>query len=113
MPFKVNIRQIGRIAILDIEGPVRLGVAEEQFRERTQELLKAGTLLLAINLGHVTDVDSSGVGLFVRTWSQFKRLGGTCVFFAASERVRSVFRMVGLEYTLDLFADETAALARF
>lgn len=113
MPFNISIRQIGRIAILDVEGPVRLGVAEEQFREQTQRLLKAGTILLAVNLGRVTDVDSSGIGLFVRTWLQFKRIGGTCVFFAATERVRSVFRMVGLEQTLDLFDDETTALSRF
>ena len=113
MPLKIHIRQVGLVAIMDLEGPLRLGAAEEVFREHTRLLLAAGTLSLAINLTRVSDVDSSGVGLFVRAMTQFRRAGGNCVFFSANERIRSVFKMVRLDNIFDLADDEAAALARF
>ena len=113
MPLKIHIRQVGRVAIMDLEGPLRLGAAEETFRENTRLLLAAGTSFVAINLARVSDVDSSGVGVFVRTLLQFHCAGGTCVFFSANDRVRSVFKMVRLDKVFDLADDEAAALARF
>jgi anti-anti-sigma factor len=112
MSLKISTRQIGTIAVLDLEGPVRLGSAEGLFREHTRLLQSEGTLKFAINLARVTDIDSSGIGLFVRTFSHIKRAGGACVFFAASERVLSVFRMVRLEHVLEISDDEAGALAR-
>lgn len=112
MPLKIHIRQVGRVAIIDLEGPLRLGAAEEAFREQARQLLAAGTLFIAVNLARISDVDSSGIGLFVRTMTQCKRAGGTCVFFAANERVLPVLKMVRLEKILDLAEDEASALAR-
>jgi len=113
MTMKIRAREIGRIVVLDLEGSLRLGNSEDIFREQTQRLIDAGTPRVAINLARLPDIDSSGIGLFVRTLSQFKQAGGKCVFFAATERVRSVLKMVRLEKILDLAEDESSALAKF
>jgi anti-sigma B factor antagonist len=113
MALKIKVREIGQIALLDLEGSLRLGASEEVFREQIQRLMNGGTVQVAINLSRVTDIDSSGIGLFVRTLFDFKQAGGACVFYSAMERVRSVFKMVRLEKILELAEDEAAALSRF
>ncbi len=113
MTLTINVRQIGRIAILDLEGSLRLGQSEEALRDRLRLLLDAGTVHVAINLARLHDIDSSGVGLVVRTLSQFQRAGGACVFFAPNERLRAVFKMVRLDSVLNPAPDEDSALSRF
>jgi anti-sigma B factor antagonist len=113
MTLNVTVRQIGRIAILDLEGSLRLGQPEETLRDRLRLLLAAGTIDIAINLAHLRDIDSSGIGLVVRTLSQFQRAGGACVFFAPNERIRAVFKMVRLDSVLHIAPDEASALSRF
>jgi ABC-type transporter Mla MlaB component len=60
--LKINTRQTGRITILDLDGPLRLGPAEDVFRSQAEQLILAGSTLLAVNLARVSDLDSSGVG---------------------------------------------------
>ena len=113
MPLNITVRQVGRIAILDLDGSLRLGPSEDALRDRLRLLLAAGTVHIAINLARLRDIDSSGIGLVVRTLSQFQRAGGTCVFFAPNDRLRTVFKMVRLESVLNTAPDETSALSRF
>jgi len=113
MPLNITIRQVGRIAILDLDGCLRLGPSEEALRDRLRLLLAAGTVHIALNLARLRDIDSSGIGLIVRTLSQFQRAGGVCVFFAPNDRLRTVFKMVRLESVLNIALDEASALSRF
>lgn len=109
----ITVRQVGRVAILDIDGPLRLGPSVDALRDRLQLLLAAGTVHVAVNLAHVRDIDSSGIGLVVRTLSQFQRVGGACVYFAPNDRLRAVIKMVRLESVLNTAPDEVSALSRF
>jgi anti-sigma B factor antagonist len=111
--LKINVRQAGRISILDLEGALRLGPSEDAFRERVQQLTVGGPAYLAVNLAHVSDLDSSGVGMLMQTYSTSRRNGGKCVFFSPSSRVQMVLRMVHLDKILDISEDEATALARF
>ena len=113
IPLNITVRQIGRIAILDLEGCLRLGPSEDALRDRLRLLLAAGTVHIALNLARLRDIDSSGIGLVVRTLSQFQHAGGACVFFAPNDRLRAVFKMVRLESVLNTAPDEASALSRF
>ena len=111
--MNIHVRHAGRIAILDLEGALRLGPSEDAFRDQVRQLTASGPAYLAINLSHVSDVDSSGVGLLLHTFSAIKRNGGKCMFYSPSARVQMVLRMVHLDKILDISEDEAAALARF
>ena len=78
--MEINTRQAGRIAILDLDGPLRLGPAENVFRSQAEQLILAGSTLLAVNLARVSDLDRSGVGALVRVFSSAWRARGKCVF---------------------------------
>ncbi len=110
--MNIKIRKAGSATILDLEGPLKLGKDEEGFRAQIQQLIDAGSTHVAINLGGVTDLDSSGIGSLVRTFTNLKRAGGKCTYFAASKRVLMLLKMVRLDSVLDLAEDEATALTR-
>jgi anti-sigma B factor antagonist len=110
--LNISIRKAGRATILDLEGPLKLGDAEESFRNQVQQLIDAGSTHVAVNLAGVTELDSSGIGALVRSFTSLKRAGGKCTFYAPSKRVMMLLKMVRLDSILDLAEDEAAALTR-
>jgi len=109
----INIRTLDQATVLDLEGSLKAGEAEQAFRHSVGELLSAGVTNLAINLTGVPFLDSSGVGSLVHTFLTLKKRGGKFKLFAASKQVAQVLRMVRLDQVLGLADDETAALASF
>jgi anti-sigma B factor antagonist len=108
----ITIRKAGPATILDLNGSLKLGEAEDLFRKQIQELLDADATRLAVNLSGVTDIDSSGIGALVRAFTVIKRAGGKCTFFAPGKRVLMLLKMVRLDNVLNLAEDEATALTR-
>jgi len=111
-PLNINIRKAGRATILDLEGPLKLGEAEESFRNQIQQLVDGGSTYIAVNMAGVTELDSSGIGALVRSFTALKRAGGKCTLYAPSKRVMMLLKMVRLDSILDLAEDEATALSR-
>ena len=110
--MNIGIRKAGQATILDLEGALKLGEAEEAFRSQIQQLMDTGTTRIAVNLAGVTELDSSGIGALVRSFTMLKRAGGKCTFFAPNKRVMMLLKMVRLDSILDLSDDEATALTR-
>jgi anti-sigma B factor antagonist len=111
--LKINLRRAGRVTIIDLDGALKFGPAEDAFREQVQRLMTGGPIYIAVNLARVSDLDSSGIGALVRTFSSLKRAGGRCTFFSPNARVQMVLRMVHMDKVLDISEDEATALAHF
>jgi anti-sigma B factor antagonist len=111
--LKINLRRAGRVTILDLDGALKFGPAEDAFREQVRQLMTGGPTYIAVNLARVSDLDSSGIGALVRTFSSLKRAGGRCTFFSPNTRVQMVLRMVHMDKVLDISEDEATALAHF
>lgn len=111
-PLNITIRKAGQATILDLEGPLKLGEAEESFRNQVQQLVESGSTHVAVNLAGVTELDSSGIGALVRSFTLLKRSGGKCTLYAPSKRVMMLLKMVRLDSILDLAEDEATALSR-
>ncbi len=107
----VTVRKIGNISILDLKGPLKIGEAEQKFREQVKSLMDSGERNFAVNLAGVPMLDSSGIGTFVRTHKMLKELGGKLILFAPTKMVRQTLKMVGLERFFGLYEDEASALA--
>jgi anti-sigma B factor antagonist len=110
--MEIQIRKAGTATILDLTGPLRLGDSEQAFKEQIQKLVDAGNPHIAVNLSGVTELDSSGIGALVRSFTTVKRAGGKCIYYAPTQRIRMLLKMVRLDSVLDLVDDEAGALAR-
>ena len=107
----VTVRKVGHFNILDLKGPLRIGEAEQKFREQVKSLVESGEKNFAINLAAVPMMDSSGIGSCVRTHKMLKEIGGKFILFAPTKMVRQTLKMVGLDRFFGMYEDETSALA--
>jgi len=108
---RFNVRFADKAAILDVQGPVRLGESEQALREKVQELVGSGNRNIAVNLSGVTMLDSSGIGALVRSFTSVSRSGGKFVIFSPTKMIRQTLKMVRLDTILSIYDDEAAALA--
>jgi anti-sigma B factor antagonist len=107
----IKVRKTGTTAIIDLKGPLKMGEAEQAFKEQVAQLMEDGARNLAINLADVPELDSSGIGALVRAFTSVKSAGGKCRFFGATKRIKQTLRMVRLDSVLEMVDDEATALA--
>lgn len=110
--MKINVRKAGPVSILDLEGKLAFGDGHEALRKQIQSLVDSGVRRVAINLSGITFLDSSGIGILVRSFTTLKQLDGNCILYSPTKDVLMLFRMVRLDTVLNLAEDEATALAR-
>lgn len=106
----IRVRKLENAAILDLEGPLRMGEPVQEFRDTVESLLEDETKNIAVNLAGVPEMDSSGMGVLVRVYTTVTRAGGKCRCFGVSKKLMQVLKMVRLDSVLELVEDEAAAL---
>lgn len=111
--MNVHVRRIENGAVLQLRGALKLGQGEQDFRQAVQELFEEGIKSFAINLSHVPEMDSSGIGALVRVHTSARREGGKVRYFGATKKVQQSLKMVRLDTVLALFDNEESALADF
>ena len=62
-----------------------------------RELERTGAINVAFDFRRVTFMDSSGIGMVMGRYKKVAALGGQVVIFGASETVRRIMRMSGLD----------------
>jgi anti-sigma B factor antagonist len=110
---RYRVRFHDKAVIIDVDGPIRLGESEQELRVKVQELLDAGHRNIAVNLGLVTLLDSSGIGALVRAFTSVTKSGGKFFVFAPTKMIRQTLKMVRLDTVLIAYDDEAAALSAF
>jgi len=70
------------------------------FDEAIEEMIREGAHHLRVDLTDVTYLSSAGIGALMKAYSDTTNLQGSFVISAASERVRTVLKMVALESLL-------------
>jgi anti-sigma B factor antagonist len=109
----ISIRESGDVTILDLRGRSTIGGESELLSSHLQELVANGARKLLLNLGDLTQVDSSGVSIIVRTYVSLKSRGGDLRLLRPGGRVLEVLRVLHLLEVIPNFEDETQALASF
>lgn len=109
----IKVRKVKEVAVLDLEGRLIMGEPVERLDAQIQSLLAGGTKRLAINLGGLTYVDSTGIACMVDAVSASHKAGADCKFFAATSRVLQLLRIARLDTAFVILADEDSALSSF
>jgi anti-sigma B factor antagonist len=113
MSLQISIRESGDVTILDLRGRSTIGDDTELLSSQLQTLVANGVHKLLLNLADLTQVDSSGVSVIVRTCVSLRRQGGDLKLLCPCGRVLEVFRVLRLLKSIASFEDETQALSSF
>jgi anti-sigma B factor antagonist len=110
LPTRIRVRDTPNAMILDVDGALRLGKSEAAFRENVERFLRSGKPNLLVNMAGVPAIDSAGLGALIRAFTSVKKAGGNCKFYALTNHVLQVLKMVRVDLVLDLAEDEASAL---
>jgi anti-sigma B factor antagonist len=113
MSINVTTRQVGEVAILDINGRIALGQGSESLRTYVQALLDKGSNRILLNLAYVEAIDSSGIGELVSAYTSAKKAGGEIKLFNLSRKLRDLFNGIKLDTVFDIRDNEASAVASF
>ena len=112
MSFQISIRQSADVTILDLRGRLTINDnACELLRGQLNELITNGARKFLLNLTNLTQIDSSGVSIIVRTYRSLRGQSGDLRLLRPSGHALEVFRALHLLEMIPSFEEEQLALA--
>lgn len=114
MGLQISTRAFRDITILDLQGRSTINGGESELLDsQLQTLIASGVRKLLLNLTNLTQVDSTGVSIIVKTFVSLRDQGGALKLLSPCGRVLEVLTMLRLLETIPSFVDETQALISF
>ena len=114
MGLQISIHGSGDVTIMDLRGRSTISGGESELLSgHLQELVAKGARKLLLNVGNLSQIDSSGVSVIVQTHTSLKRRGGGLKLLRPGGRVLQVFTVIHLLDIIPSFEDEAEALASF
>ena len=104
----VSVRECGVARVVDLEGEVDLGTSPKL--RRTLFDLLGKTSKLALNLGALRYIDSSGIATLIEVLNNAQRLGKEFVLFGLSPAVHDAFRLTHVNRVFRIFDTEEQAV---
>jgi anti-sigma B factor antagonist len=111
--LEISERVVGEITILGLRGEITVDDGDIAFGRYVDGLLRAGRVLIVVNLAEVTYIDSAGVGMMVAELKMVRGAGGVMKLASLSARSYHLLAMMKLKLVFDIFDDEEAAVRSF
>jgi anti-sigma B factor antagonist len=109
----IDVRNQGNVKVIKLRGRLNLGESVDRMRQTFDDLLNAGAIYFVVDLGEVSMIDSSGIGLLVRSLTAAKQHAGSLRLLKPSKFAVQTLRMTGLLSLFQVFEDEEQAVASF
>ena len=111
--FGEEVREVGEVAIIRLQGKLRLGAATQSVRELVSELLERGRTSVILELKDLNYIDSAGLGTLMACYTSARSRGGNLKLLSPSGRVRDQLLMMKLMPVFEVFEEESTAVSSF
>ena len=111
--MKIQLREEGKVCILDLQGELKLGSGDEELAAGIAELLEDGHTAFILNLKHVPWLDTSGMTALVVAKKRAMKKGGDVRLLNLAPKVREELSVVRLLEVFDTFENEAKAVESF
>ena len=109
----IEERHAGDVTVLVLTGQVLLDDGDLAFGKRISDLIDRGCAKVVLDLGGVSYIDSSGIGMIVFQQKALKQHGGDMKLLHLNRRAETLFGMLKLLIVFERFDDEAAAVRSF
>jgi anti-anti-sigma factor len=109
----VEVRKLGDVVIVDLQGRLLAGIGDEILRDVVNELLAEGWKKILLNLSAVNAIDSAGTGELVASLKICEKFDARLKLLNLHERVRKSLHLSELLPVFEVFDDETAAVRHY
>jgi anti-sigma B factor antagonist len=101
------------ITIVELSGPLHMGVECKQLELAFDELLRENHTRVVLDLSGLTKLDSGGLGKIVNCFSRLKRAGGTLRLAGASGMIEGVMKLAHADRFLKSYPTAREAAESF
>ena len=109
----IDVRKYSKVQVIRLRGDLKIGEAVDEFRHTVEDLLAGGDARLVVSIGDVPMIDSSGIGVLVRSLTTAKQKGGSLKLVNPSKLALQTLKIVGLLSLFEVFDDEAAAVESY
>ena len=106
-------REAGDVTILALSGQMLLDDGDLAFRRTIHDLLERGRRKILLELGSLTSIDSSGIGMIAAKLKTVRESGGDLKLLHLTARGQRAFGFAKLHLIFEAFDDEETALKSF
>ena len=108
---KTKLREVSGVIIVDLTGRITLGEGSAMLGDTVHDLVEQNRNKIILNLGRVTHIDSSGIGVLVRALTTVRSKGGQLKLVNVSLPVTEILKITRLASLFDVVSDETSGVA--
>ncbi len=101
------------VMVFRLDGKLLGGPDSEVMREAMKEAVEDGYHRVLVDLGKVSLINSTGVGILIASHTTLKRHDGTLKLLHVAKRIANVLMISGLMTIFEAYNDEDEALASF
>jgi anti-sigma B factor antagonist len=113
LTMQVTKRQVGDVAILDLDGKLTIGAGDVALRGALVDELGGDHKKILINLQDVKVIDSSGLGELIRCKATAASHQAEIKLLHVNLKARKLLTMAHLVGVFEMFDDEGIAIASF
>ena len=111
--MKLKERRRDGVAILEVSGKLMGGPDAAVFAETLKTLLHEGVRNILVDMGRVSWINSTGLGILISGYTTVRKAGGELKLLHVSERIESIFMVSKLHTVFRSFEDEEEAVRSF
>jgi anti-anti-sigma factor len=101
------------IIILELDGPLQMGVECKQLELALDQLLRDGHTRVVLDLSKLTKLDSCGLGKIVNCFSRLKTAGGALCLAGTSGMIDGVLKLAHADRFLKVYSTSREAAESF
>jgi anti-sigma B factor antagonist len=109
----ISVRKQASCQVIKLRGNLKLGVAADSFKQLLDELAQSNETRIVLNCEEVPIMDSSGIGVLVRSLTTMKKLGGSIKLVKPSKMVIQTLKLVAVINLFEMFEDDDSAVASY
>ena len=109
----IDVRKQSNSHVIRLKGDLKIGQPADDLRKTLEELLANNDNRFVVNMQDVNMVDSSGIGVLVRSLTSAKQRGGSLKLVNPSKLTLQTLKMVGLLPLFEVYSEEAQAVAAF
>jgi len=113
MTVKTTTIESGNVTILEPKGSLIGGDETDELKKTVKDLLEGGNRKLVIDLGKVTYVNSTALGVLVASHTSYVNRGGKIALRSVNKNIHNIFVTTKLSLLFDVFDSQMEAVASF
>jgi anti-sigma B factor antagonist len=113
MSFRFEIKHFSNSSVISLEGKILTDDDITQLLVSVNDLIESGISCLVLNLLELTNINSTGINLFMKILTKARINNGDLIFYGIKGNVKNLFKIAKLNEIYTIFESLDESLNHF